>query len=296
LVLRAATTPATLAGNPALARVSVAFLEALVPISAGADLLNRGIGLNFNGAASISVPGIAIPTASFVGEGKPIPVVQSTTSAGPSLTPFKLAVIATLTGEMMRNTNAETLVRQVLVESTGPALDSALFSANAATTDHPAGLLNGIAALTPTAAGPSKGEVIVDDLQALALAVAPVAGNGNITIIASPDAATALQLRLLQAVEWPVLTSASLAARTVIAVAANAVVSAVEGAPQIDASTVASVHRETVPQPLVDVGGVVARPIGSVFQTDETALRLRWPIGWALRDARGLSWMQNINW
>src|SRR5262245_53212248 len=66
LVLRASVTPATLAGNPAIAQVAVAFLETLVPMSAGADLLNRGIGLNFAGAASIKVPGIAIPTADFV--------------------------------------------------------------------------------------------------------------------------------------------------------------------------------------------------------------------------------------
>src|SRR6516164_5061504 len=47
MVLRATTTPATLAGNAALARVAVSFLEALVPLSAGADLLLRGLGLNF---------------------------------------------------------------------------------------------------------------------------------------------------------------------------------------------------------------------------------------------------------
>src|SRR5262249_42398862 len=218
-----------------------------------------------------------------------------TTSTAATLAPFKLAVITTLSGEMMRSANAEDLIRQALIESTGPAIDKVLFSASAAGTDRPAGLLNGIAGLTPTASGPAKGEVLVDDLQKLATAIAPVSGNGNVVLVASPDAAAALVMRLPSSVEWPVLTSASLAARTVIAVAANAVVSAVEGAPQIDARQETELHRETNPQPIVSGGGF-ATPVGSMFQTDQVALRLRWPISWALRASNGLAWMTNVNW
>src|SRR5262249_40986725 len=162
-----------------------------------------------------------------------------------------------------------------------PALDKVQFDTNAATTARPAGLRSGIAGLTPAGPG-EKAQAIVDDLQALALAVAAVAGNGNIVLIGSPGAAVALRLRLPQTVEWPVLTSASLSARTVIAVAANAIVSAIDGAPEITASTVAEFHRETAPQPIVTTAGVVATPVGSVYQTDEVALRLKWPISWAL--------------
>jgi len=122
LVLRAAVSPTALSSAGPLAQIAVAYLESLVPVSAGADLLARGIGLNFSGAASISVPGIAVPTGDFVGEGQPIPVTTGPTTPGPTLTPFKLAVITTLTGEMMRNPNAETLIREALIESAGPAL------------------------------------------------------------------------------------------------------------------------------------------------------------------------------
>jgi len=38
--------------TPALAQIATAFLATLVPVSAGADLLARGIGLSFDGAAS----------------------------------------------------------------------------------------------------------------------------------------------------------------------------------------------------------------------------------------------------
>jgi hypothetical protein len=294
MVLRAAVSPATLAGNAALAHVSVAFLESLVPMSAGADLLNRGIGLNFAGAASIRVPGIAIPTTDFVAEGAPIPAPLESTSAGPTLSPFKIAALASLTNEMMRSPNAEEMVRAVLIESAGPALDKAMFSANAATSAKPAGLLNGIAGLTPAAAG-EKAQVIVDDLQTLAAAIAPVSGNSNIVLVASPDAAVALRLRLFTE-EWPVLTSSQLAARTVIMIATNAIVSAVEGAPMVDASTQTAFVRDSTPMEIVTTPGVVATSVGSVYQTDETLLRLRWPIAWALRDARGLAWMTAVNW
>jgi hypothetical protein len=115
-------------------------------------------------------------------------------------------------------------------------------------------------------------------------------------LVASPDAAVALRLRLPQTVEWPVLTSASMAARTVIMVAANTIVSAIEGAPVIDASRQAEFHRNTAPLEIVNSSGTVAVPVGSMFQVDEVALRLRWSVTWALRSSAGLAWMQNVNW
>src|SRR5262249_52937269 len=132
LILRAAVSPMTIASSEPLATVGPAFLAALVPLSAGADLLERGIQLNFGGAASISVPNVGVPSADFVGEELAIPLQPATTFPGPTLTPHKLAVMTSLTGEMMRHSNAETLVRQALIESTGPAIDRQLFSTTAA--------------------------------------------------------------------------------------------------------------------------------------------------------------------
>jgi hypothetical protein len=290
LVLRAATQPATLAGNPQLAQVGAEFLDVLTPASAGADLLNRAVKLNFAGAAQLNVPAIAIPTGGFVAEGASIPVVTAPTSTAAQLTPHKLAMIVVTSSEMLRSPNAEQLVRQALVESCGPTVDSVLFSTAVATAAAPAGLRAGIAGLTPAGVG-EKAQALVDDLQTLAAAVAPVAGNGNIILVASPDAAVALVLRLPQTVEWPVLTSSSLAARTVIAVAANAVVSAIEGAPSVEASTQPTIVMDTVPG---DPDG--SQTTTTLFQSDKIALRLKWRISWALRDARGISWMTNVNW
>jgi hypothetical protein len=149
--------------------------------------------------------------------------------------------------------------------------------------------------LTPASGTSGKDQIIVDDLQALATAIAPVAGNGNIVLVASPDAAVALHMRLLRP-KWPVLVSAQLPTRTVIMVAANAIVSAVDGAPMVDASSQTAFVRDTVPQEIVKAGGTPATSVGSVYQTDEVLLRLRWPISWGLRSSNALSWMQSVNW
>ena len=99
----------------------------------------------------------------------------------------------------------------MLLESTGPAIDKVMFAANAAGAG-PAGLLYNVAPLTPTAAGGDKAQALVDDLQKIATAIGSVAGNSAVVLVAAPAQSIALRLRLLGAVEWPVLTSASLTA------------------------------------------------------------------------------------
>ena len=137
LVLRAAVSPTSTSNSPAMTQVGAAFLGALVPASAAADLLARGVQLNFAGAATISVPNIAVPNADFVGEGMAFPVRTTPTTPGPTLSAHKLGVIVVLTGEVLRSSNAETLVRAVLIESCGPSVDKILFSTAAADSNSP---------------------------------------------------------------------------------------------------------------------------------------------------------------
>jgi hypothetical protein len=297
LILRAPTTPTALANTPGLARVSLALMDSLLPVSAGAAVLRQGLELEFAGASSISVPAISLPTnaVSFTGEGQPIAALQGT-AAGPTLSPRKLAALCGLTGELLRGSNAEAMTRQVLIEGVGASLDRVLFDSSAGDATRPAGLLNGVPALSEAGTVGAKSENCADDIAALVAAIAPVSGNNNIALIGSPDAAAAIKLRLPQPLDWPTFSSASLPPRTIIAIALAALVSAVEGLPQVDASAHASVNFETSPLPLVDVGGVTARPIASVYQTDMVALRVRWPISWGLRDPRAIAWMQNVNW
>jgi hypothetical protein len=208
-------------------------------------------------------------------------------------------VIVAATSEMLMSDNAEALIRAVLTESTALSLDAYLFDDNAALPEErPAGLLHGIDPLP-------AGATMLDDLEALAAAVAPIAGD-QIVFVASPKEAVAIKLRLPREFPWPVLPSAALPEGRLIAIAANALVSASETVPSIEASRQATIHYEddnpaeiVGPPSTVDdaiVGGVVARPVASIFQSDAVALRLRWPLSWALRSPQGLAWMEEVTW
>jgi hypothetical protein len=299
LLARAASSPAT-TSTPGwadtLGHIVPTYLRNLVPYSAGADLLTRALMLSFDGARTINLPMVVAPMADFVAEMAPVPVVDGTSSLQAALTPFKFAVIVVLTREMTDYSPAEALVREALLQSTGPALDRRLFDAVAAVPGlRPAGLLSGIAALTPsTNADPTI--AMQSDLEMLLAAVSVVAGNSPVVLIAAPAQGVAIGLKTFESFKYPVLVSNSLAAKTIIAIAVNAVASASGAAPEIDTTRAASLHMADAPLPLVDSGGIVASPIRATFQTDAIGLRLRWPLSWALRDARGVAWMQNVAW
>ena len=76
-----------------------------------------------------------------------------------------------------------------------------------------------------------------------------------------------------------------------IALAVNALVSSVE-VPAIEAGRDSVMHMDEVAP-----GAVVAStPTYSMFQIDAVSLRLRWPVTWMLRDARGIAMIENVTW
>src|SRR5262249_8814717 len=156
-------------------------------------------------------------------------------------------------------------------------LDAALFSANAATADAPAGLLNGVAALTASTASPLS-DAMMADLATLGGAISRVAVN-DIMFIAAPEQATSLRL-WVENLDYPVLASNRRAAKTVIALAPAALVSGFAPVPEIDASRETTLHWDTQPAEIVSSTGVVAAPTGSLFQGDKVALRMRMPAAW----------------
>lgn len=291
LVLRAAVTP-TLMSATALVPVTQQFVEALGPLTAGGALVNAGISLTSFGRGLVVVPGFAPGESSFVAEGAPIPVKQFV-SSGPTLSPYKLATIVTLSAELLDQSNAEALVRAALTESVALGLDRVLFSASAAVAGkQPAGLLNGIAGLTPTAGGGAAMDAMASDIAKLLVAIGPMAGAGYF-IAASPGQAAALQFRLGARVP-NVMASAALAAGTVIAIAPRAFVSIME-TPRIEASIEALVHHDDAPADIA-TAGVVAAPTRSLYQTNSVGLRMITPVSWGLRAPGAVAWMSGVNW
>jgi hypothetical protein len=295
LTLRAVSVAAT-SGNAPWAgelahRVVRDALEGMGPAAAGAQVLLRSLVLAWDNYGSISAPGFVAGagSAGFVAENAPIPVRQLSATAA-LLTQFKLAALAVLTREMIESSNAEQLITDVLVRSAAAALDAALFSTTAATAAQPAGIRYNVTALTASAAT-DPFEQIPEDIANLINAVAPVGGDGPYLMIGSPGRIAALIIRF--AIQGDVrvdFLASNAVGNDLLCVAPNALVCALAPEPEIDTSTAGELHMNDTPLPLVDSGGVVASPSKSMFQVESVALKMRWPVSWAVRDARACAW------
>jgi hypothetical protein len=289
LIVRAASAPAmtSVVGWAAeLAhKIIMDAAEALAPTSSAATVIRRGLLFNMDGVGQISVPGFTVGAgnASFVAEGTPIPVRQLASTAA-ALNPFKLAAIAALTRELMASSNAEAAIGDALVRAMGAALDAAFFDSNAATTARPAGIRNGIVAQTASSATDTF-EAVFEDVATLINAIAPVAGPGPYIIVASPGRALGLELRAEQTDLLDVYGSTALG-NDICAIAPAALVAALSPNPDIETGIAATlVMDDTAP----GAAGTAAEK--SMFQTDSLALKVRWPITWALRSVQGVAWL-----
>jgi hypothetical protein len=306
LITRASSDPpASVSTTSPLARqVWPDFVKDMVPYSAAAALIDAGLKFTLgDGVAYINVPSFAaVPTgASFVAEASPLPVMQYQEFAPSALTLKKIGAICVLSEELVDSSNAEPLVRDVMMRTVGLALDTVLFDPNPATSVRPAGLLYNIAA-TPEAGltGGSNFEQMCADLSKLAGLVAHV--GGRIIYIVSPARGVNINLHtgypLADVRMIEVVPSTAVADDTIIAVAADAFVSATTGAPEIRAVKDATVHMETQPTAITTPGTppTVASPTRSLYQTRSIGLQLRAPVDWALRGSNVVAWMQGVNW
>jgi hypothetical protein len=320
--MRASTVPATttLTGWAAeLAQTTyTAFMDALYPSSIFPRLSALGLSLSFGPYGKIVIPTRAnTPTiaGSFVGEGLPIPVRQGLFTSQ-TLTPKKMAVITTFSQELEDHSQPaiEGLLRDAVQMDTSIALDSVLIDANAATTVRPAGILNGVSGLTPTAGGGFT--ALTGDIKQLTGALLTgTKGNvrnpawlmnpqqvNSIGLTAAPGAGVfpfrdeISQKRLSG---WPVIDSGSVPVGTVIVIDAADFVSVGGEAPRFEISDQATLHMEdTTP---LDIGtpgspATVAAPVKSMFQTNSYALRLLLPINWTVRRTGVVAWAAGVTW
>ena len=299
-------------------QVNADFLEPLYPNTVYPSLSSQGLALSFGRNGKIAVPTRSLtPTiaGSFVGEGQPIPVRQGAFTAV-VLTPKKMAVITTWTREIDEHSvpAIEGLLRDAIRQDTAVSIDSVLLDANPATTVRPAGLLNGVAGLTPTAGGGFP--AVVGDLQKLAGALM-TGTNGNVRkMVWLMNPAQKLSLSLVSAtgtgafpfkeeisrnqlLTYPVIAAGTVPVGTVIVVDAADFVTVGGEAPRFEISDQATLHMEdTTPLAIGTAGSpaTVAAPARSLFQTDSMALRLIMPLNWTLRRTGVVAWMAGVTW
>lgn len=276
-------------------RIVADVTTALGPVSAGMRLLQAGLVLSFDRHASIAVPGMSIDmpsTTCWVAERQPIPVFNPTT-IGAILNQHKIAGIIVLTREMIESSNAEALVADAATKAMGRALDEVLFDGNPEDNARPAGLRNGIAASTPSAATDVQ-DAFLGDVSTVLDAIGPVAGGSRVALIGSLSRIFRIAVRSYGAYDldndddnFLMLPSAAVV-NDFLAVATAALVSVFGTEPDIEVSRVASLNMDNAPAP--DPTTIPA-PHRSLWQTDAVGIKLRWPITWALRDPRAFAWM-----
>jgi HK97 family phage prohead protease len=277
----------------------------------------KGLTLAFGQAGKIVMPTRSRTPSlagSFVGEGMAIPVRQGAFTSQ-TFTPKKLAVISVFTREMSEHSipAIEGVLREAIAQDTAIAIDSVLIDINPATTIRPAGILNGVAALTATAGGGIP--AIVGDLKQLVGAlIANLYGNlrnpcwlMNPGDMLSASLATAVNTGIFPFMEQiqqgqlgniPIIDSATVPSKTVVLIDASDFVTMQGDAVRMELSDTATLHMEdTNPLDLVSGSpGTVASPQRSLFQTDSIALRMIAPLNWAIRRPGTVAWTQNVTW
>ena len=317
IIVKAAVAPAmTSVSGWAAELVNTAmtdFLETLRPMSVYPELAAAGGGrLSFGpNQGAIKIPARA-PTpsigGSFIGEGAPIPVRRlAVTSA--TLSPKKLGVITTFTREIARYSTPaiEGILRNEILADTAITLDSILLDNVAGDAIRPAGLLNGVTALTATTGGGQA--AILADIRKLR-APFDAANNGtNLVLLMNPAQEVGLaltpaadgQLGWTAAVlsRYKIITSTAIPVGRVIMVNAGDFVTATGDVPEFEMSNEATLHMEdSTPLQIGSTGtpNTVAAPVRSLFQTATMGLRMLMDVSWSMRRPGSVAWIDGVTW
>jgi hypothetical protein len=211
-----------------------------------------------------------------------MPVLSFSLSAL-TLTPHKLAAAAAASRQIVESNNGEQLIGALLKEDLSYTLDATMFSATAASTSRPAGVLQGLTTLGATAGGGPT--AMSADIAKLFASISSVGNADDIAIIASPSQAAALQMQPRSA-DLRIWSSRALTAGTVVAVDVNGFISAFSQLPRVQASGDAVAHFDDASPLAVSTAGspnAVAGNLRSAFQTDCVIVRCFLTASWVVR-------------
>jgi hypothetical protein len=299
MICKAASAVQTEVTQQQIVGLGVATLTDLLGgASTSGRLFELGTSFSFEGVGSIYVQAIAAdPTAiSFLSAGAPIPVRKLSTLPNLILKPFKSSSIVTFTNELLRTSTPNILlvVEQKLADDLDLGLDTLVLDTSAASSVRPAGLRAGISALTASTAT-SPLEAMASDISDITGAVAAVARNSQVVLIAAPQQANAIRLWSRPNFAFEVLSTSGLAAGTCLALATNCFVSAV--APVRFSLVDALVALEdSAPGDIVSTGTINPNTVKSLYQTDSVGIRVMADVSWGLRSSSGVAWVSGVAW
>jgi hypothetical protein len=296
LILRAPTAPAAISGTAgwaqALAGVAIYdLIQSTVSLSAAADVIDRGLKLNLDGIAEYRVPG----AGQWIGEVTAAPVRTLSFSNAAILRPRKLQVLSVFTREIVEHSNIEAVVRQTLSEATGLALDVQMFSSDPGDATKPPGLFAGVTPITATAGGGSN--ALNGDLANLFAALASHSAGQTAVIIAALPQAVKLKLTAGPKFDYDIIASTALAPGTVAVLEVASFVSGFGSTAEFNTTKIGAVHMEDItPVDIVSVGGAVATPVKSLYQTDAIGLKTTLWASWGMRTSGHCQYITGATW
>jgi hypothetical protein len=247
----------------------------------------------------------------WVGEGKPKPLTSWDYSRT-TLTPLKVANIAVLTEELIRDNsaNADVLVRDELVAALRERIDLDFIDpANSGTSNvKPASITNGAA--HGAGSGTGDADDVRADIRSL-LGEYIAANNPPTSGVLIMQSATALALSLMtnalgqrefndismsggNLLGIPVITSEYVTAGVVIMVNASDIYFADEGGFAVDLSREASL--QMLDNPTNDTVTPTATSLVSMFQTNSVAFRAERALNWARRRNTAVAYLTGVAW
>ncbi|MBH2008243.1 MAG: phage major capsid protein [Xanthomonadaceae bacterium] len=250
-------------------------------------------------------------SASWVGEGKSKPVTQWAYTKT-KLEPLKVATIAAATKETIRRASAaaDALIRDELTLSIGSVIDSTLVGVAAAVAGvSPAGLRNGVAAITLTGDGSLDGINldVATMLKALVGNNLSVAGAfwlmsestaidlGGVTTLAGTSAFPGLTPEGGTFKGLPAFTSQSIPAGVVMLVKGDEIYLGDEGGIEVSISDQASIVMDSAPAQDATTGAGGTTAMVSLWQTNSVGFLVERILNFVKRRPGALVWA-TVNW
>lgn len=249
-------------------------------------------------------------TGYWVGQSKGIPV-STVDFLSVTLTPLKVGALAVVSNELLRDSSpaAEQLVRDALADASAQRVDTTVFSTAAASAGvSPAGLLNGLSAISSTG---NDADAVRDGIRDLYGAFLTAKNASGLSLVMNPARAKAISLMVnaLGQAEFPglnatggsllgdpVVTGDNINEAHVILIKPSDVYKIGDGGVEISLSRDATIEQATDPAAASDTPVAQANYPVSMFQTESTAIKVVRSINFAKRRASAVAYVDDSSW
>jgi len=249
-------------------------------------------------------------SAFWVGQSKGIPVTNADFSTV-SLTPLKVAAIATMSKELVRDSSpaAEALVRDALVQASSQKVDSTFFSTAAASAGvSPAGILNGVAG--HNSHGTSIDGVIAD-VRLLYEIFQGYKNASGLAIVTTPSMAKALSLmqNALGQFAFPgvsqmggtllgdtVYTGDNVTSGHFILLKPSDIYRIGDTGVSVSVTDVATIEQDSAPAGAGDVPTAASATLMSMWQTESIGVKVVRSVNFAKRRSHAVQYIDNADY